>query len=229
MKLLLNQNLSPRLCDRLCDIWSDVVHVRTVGLAAADDSAVWDYAREHGFTVGSKDGDFSGRSSLFGAPPKVIWLALGNCSTSEIERRLCGHRGEFETFAGAPGTTRLVIETARMSVRLSATQIQLPACPSPRRTQSRRRLGRSLRGRNQQHGRRTRPRAEAWRVLRPRLALPPAEARGAERARDPRRGPSAESADPPQSGEPQLATLPTAVTSGAATRSCQVIGGHRHA
>ena len=58
----------------------------------------------------SKDGDFSGRSSLFGAPPKVIWMALGNCSTSEIERRLRSHRQEIETFVTEPDTTLLVIE-----------------------------------------------------------------------------------------------------------------------
>ena len=54
-------------------------------MAAADDSDVWAYARQYGFIIVSKDGDFSGRSSLYGAPPKVIWLALGNCSTSEID------------------------------------------------------------------------------------------------------------------------------------------------
>ena len=72
MKLLPDQNLSSRLCDRLRDIWTDVVHVRAVGLGTADDSAVWAHARQHDFTIVSKDGDFSGRSSLYGAPPKVI-------------------------------------------------------------------------------------------------------------------------------------------------------------
>ena len=110
MKLLLDQNLSPRLCDCLRDIWADVVDVRAAGLAAADDSAVWAYARQHGFTIVSKDGDFSGRSSLYSALPKVIWLALGNCSTSEIERRLRSHRDEIETFVVEPDTTLLVIE-----------------------------------------------------------------------------------------------------------------------
>ncbi|MCY3846824.1 MAG: DUF5615 family PIN-like protein, partial [Acidobacteria bacterium] len=55
MKLLLDQNLSPRLCDRLRDVWTEVVHVRAVGLAAADDSALWTYAEQHGFTIVSKD------------------------------------------------------------------------------------------------------------------------------------------------------------------------------
>ncbi len=110
MKLLLDQNLSPRLCERLRDVWTEIVHVRAVGLAAADDSAVWAYARQQGFTIASKDGDFSGRSSLYGAPPKVIWLALGNCSTSEIERRLRRHRDEIEAFTTEPDATLLVIE-----------------------------------------------------------------------------------------------------------------------
>ena len=110
MKLLLDQKLSPRLCDRLPDVWTEVVHVRAVGLPAADNSAVRAYARQHRFTIMSKDGNFSGRSSLFGAPPKVIWLALGNCSTSEIERRLRGHRQEIETFVSEPDATLLVIE-----------------------------------------------------------------------------------------------------------------------
>lgn len=109
MKLLLDENLSPRLCDRLRDIWADTAHVRAVGLAAADDSAVWAYALQHGFTIVSKDGDFSGRSALYGGPPKVIWLALGNCSTDEIERHLRGHREEIESFDAEQGATLLVI------------------------------------------------------------------------------------------------------------------------
>ena len=71
------------------------MHVREVGLAAADDSTVWAYARRHGFAIVSKDGDFSSRSVLYGAPPKVIWLAVGNCSTGEIERHLRGHREDM--------------------------------------------------------------------------------------------------------------------------------------
>ena len=109
MKLLFDQNLSPRLCDRLRDIWTDPVHVRTVGLATADDSTIWTYAQRHGFTIVSKDGDFSGRASLYGAPPKVIWLTVGNCSTDEIEWRLREHRERIEAFAFDPDTALLVI------------------------------------------------------------------------------------------------------------------------
>ena len=60
--------------------------MRTIGLSTADDAVIWDHALRHGFTIVSKDSDFSGLSSLFGAPPKVIWLTLGNCSTAVVER-----------------------------------------------------------------------------------------------------------------------------------------------
>lgn len=113
MRLLLDQNLSPRLCDDLSDIWTDVVHVRTVGLAAADDAVIWDHALRHGFIIVSKDSDFNGLSSLFGAPPKVIWLTLGNCSTAEVERCLRDRREEIETFVSEPDTALLVIGPGR--------------------------------------------------------------------------------------------------------------------
>jgi predicted nuclease of predicted toxin-antitoxin system len=32
----------------------------------------------------SKDTDFHQRSFLFGGPPKVVWIRLGNCSTEDI-------------------------------------------------------------------------------------------------------------------------------------------------
>lgn len=110
MKLLFDQNLSPRLCTQLQNVWPDSAHVRALGLAAADDADIWAYAQQHGFTIVSKDGDFSARSFLHGAPPKVIWLTVGNCSTDEIERHLRSRRTAIETFAVDPDATLLVIE-----------------------------------------------------------------------------------------------------------------------
>ncbi len=36
----------------------------------------------------SKDSDFYERSIKLGAPPKVIWLRLGNCTTAAVEMLL---------------------------------------------------------------------------------------------------------------------------------------------
>ena len=84
MRLLLDQNLAPRLIAALATLYPESTHVRQVGLASADDDLVWSYAVEHGFTIVSKDADFHERSFLFGQPPKVIWIRRGNCSTDEV-------------------------------------------------------------------------------------------------------------------------------------------------
>jgi predicted nuclease of predicted toxin-antitoxin system len=54
----------------------------------ADDDVVWDFAKDNGFTIVSKDSDFHHLSFVRGAPPRVIWLDVGNCSTSQIESML---------------------------------------------------------------------------------------------------------------------------------------------
>lgn len=83
MKLLLDQNLSARLTDLLADIYPECIHVRELGMASASDTQIWQYASEHGFTIVSKDADFRQRSLVLGAPPKIVWLRIGNCSVAE--------------------------------------------------------------------------------------------------------------------------------------------------
>lgn len=88
MKLLFDQNLSHWLVASVAELYPGSVHVREVGLRDADDEAVWSYARAHGLVIVSKDVDFHQRSLVFGPPPKVVWIRLGNCSTGQIETLL---------------------------------------------------------------------------------------------------------------------------------------------
>ena len=88
MKLLFDHHLSPSLTARLADLFPHSSHVWHVHLHDADDSAIWLYAREHGFTVVSKDADFLDLSIRLGAPPKLIWLRIDNWTTAEIEEML---------------------------------------------------------------------------------------------------------------------------------------------
>jgi predicted nuclease of predicted toxin-antitoxin system len=85
VKLLFDQNLSPRLVQRLSDLYPGSVHVFNIGLDRASDRVLWDYARERGFTLVTQDADFSEMSEALGFPPKVIWIRRGNCSTGQIE------------------------------------------------------------------------------------------------------------------------------------------------
>lgn len=88
MKLLFDENLSPKLPRLLADLFPDSLHVREVGMKATDDPVVWDYAKENDLMIVSKDADMHDLSLVFGNPPKVIWLQLGNCSTRQVEESL---------------------------------------------------------------------------------------------------------------------------------------------
>lgn len=98
MKLLFDQNLSPRLVKALNDLYPDSVHARDVGLTDALDETVWDYAARNGLIIVSKDSDFHQRSFLFGHPPKVVWIRRGNCTTNQIESILRAHHADLLRF-----------------------------------------------------------------------------------------------------------------------------------
>ena len=85
MKLIFDENLSHKLAERLSDLFPDSTHVRNVGLKSSDDPDVWKFATVNDLTIVSKDADMHDRSLLFGFPPKVIWVRLGNCSTQQVE------------------------------------------------------------------------------------------------------------------------------------------------
>ena len=83
MRLLFDQNLSPRLVRLLTAEFPGSQHVRDVGLATVR-LTVWAYAAAQGFVIVSKDSDFQHRALLLGHPPKVVWVRLGNCSTAAV-------------------------------------------------------------------------------------------------------------------------------------------------
>ena len=95
MKLLYDENLSPKLIHRLADIFPDARHVDRVGLGEKHDFEIWEYAKEHGFTIVSKDSDFHEKTVLSGYPPKIVWIRRGNCSVSQIEKILRKHETDI--------------------------------------------------------------------------------------------------------------------------------------
>lgn len=109
MKLLFDQNLSHRLVRALADIYPNCQHVRNVGLKEAPDTEVWDYARSNGYTIVSKDSDFYQRSLTLGFPPKVIWVRLGNCTTTAVEQLLRQHVVTIAHFDTEPAATFLAL------------------------------------------------------------------------------------------------------------------------
>lgn len=109
MKLLLDENLSFRMLAELEPIFPGSCQVRLLGLERADDRTLWRYAREHGFALLTQDADFQELATLYGAPPKVIWLTCGNRRRDFITRLLLTHREALLAFTEDPATDVLEI------------------------------------------------------------------------------------------------------------------------
>ncbi|MDX1978194.1 MAG: DUF5615 family PIN-like protein [Pseudanabaenaceae cyanobacterium bins.68] len=65
--------------------------MRDIGMESSKDSMIWEYAKINRLIIVSKDVDTHDLSLIFGNPPKVIWLRLGNCSTKQVEKVLRSH------------------------------------------------------------------------------------------------------------------------------------------
>jgi predicted nuclease of predicted toxin-antitoxin system len=84
-------------------------HVVELGLDGAEDEAIWRVARDEGYILISKDDDFRQLCLLRGAPPKVIWLKIGNCSTDEIEALVRESAFVISTFVADPVGSLLIL------------------------------------------------------------------------------------------------------------------------
>lgn len=109
MKLLIDQNLSHRLVGLLATEFPGSTHVRDAGLAAAPDPDVWAHAAANGFVIVSKDTDFQQRALLYGYPPKVIWVRLGNCTTAAVGALLQARLADIQAFEADPAASFLAL------------------------------------------------------------------------------------------------------------------------
>jgi predicted nuclease of predicted toxin-antitoxin system len=78
-----------------------------MGKGGASDRDVWDLARAHGCLLVTRDEYFYRLSVLHGAPPKAIWLRLGNCPTRAIVDLLRKHAPDISRFEAQNEATLL--------------------------------------------------------------------------------------------------------------------------
>ena len=110
MKLLLDENVSDRIVERIADLFPGSAHIKSLGLKEADDRVIWEWAKQHGFALASKDTDFYQRAIVFGHPPKLIWLRVGNCPTSLITDLLKSRYDIIREFLASETESLLVFE-----------------------------------------------------------------------------------------------------------------------
>lgn len=84
MKLLLDENLSRRLVPLLQERYPGSSQVALIGLERADDRTIWQYAKDNGFVIVTRDADFEELSTFLGQPPQVIWLRVPNQSKAAV-------------------------------------------------------------------------------------------------------------------------------------------------
>lgn len=109
MKLLFDENVSPKLVELLGEEYPESAHVRDVGLRGVADAVIWLHARVHGFMIVSKDDDFRQRSFLEGAPPKVVWLHVGNAGTGVIAQLLRREGQRLAAFESEEESALLIV------------------------------------------------------------------------------------------------------------------------
>lgn len=110
MKLLFDHNLSPGLTVRLSDLYPESTQTHLIHYGKSPDQAVWEYARGNGYVLVSKDSDFVEFATLYGFPPKFIWIKAGNCSTNRVEEMLRTHFQDIQTFVSDQTLDIYVIE-----------------------------------------------------------------------------------------------------------------------
>ena len=88
MKLLFDQNISPKIVREIASDFSDSKQVRHVGLEDAFDIMIFDYAKSHGYAVVTFDADFVDLNIVRGIPPKIIWLKTGNLTPKSVSELL---------------------------------------------------------------------------------------------------------------------------------------------
>jgi predicted nuclease of predicted toxin-antitoxin system len=98
MKLLIDNNLSYKLCTPLLQYFNEVRHVSGVLSSSAEDVTIWDYAKTNGFHILTKDNDFDEWSLLKGCPPKIIHLLCGNQTTLFILNLIAANKSIIQNF-----------------------------------------------------------------------------------------------------------------------------------
>lgn len=78
-------------------------------MLGASDEDVWDYARDNGFIIISKDSDFQQRSLLYGHPPKVVWLRMGNCTREMLMQLITAHVQDIHALDTNPFESMLIV------------------------------------------------------------------------------------------------------------------------
>jgi len=96
MKLLLDENLSRRVVPFIQEAFPDSTQIALLGMENSIDKDIWQYAHDNNYVIVTKDSDFYEMSLLYGQPPKIIWLKIGNQTKAATIRVLIENSADIE-------------------------------------------------------------------------------------------------------------------------------------
>lgn len=96
MKLLLDENISRRVVPFIQDLYPNSTQVALVGLENTDDKLIRQYAIDNDFVIVTKDADYYDMTVLYGQPPKIVWLKMGNQSKAATIKTLQDNQQAIE-------------------------------------------------------------------------------------------------------------------------------------
>lgn len=109
MRLLLDENISRRILPFIEPVFPGSNHVVLLDMQRFGDKQIWDFARDNGYVIVSKDADFHEMSILYGQPPQLIWLRSGNVKKAEITQNLIANKDQIERALEVEGVSCLEI------------------------------------------------------------------------------------------------------------------------
>ena len=102
MKFLFDQNISHRIVSKIKTVYKNAYSVKDLHLQNSKDKQLWDFAKATNFTIITFDSDFADLATLYGHPPKIIWLRIGNISTNDLSLFLENKHSIISEFINNP-------------------------------------------------------------------------------------------------------------------------------
>lgn len=84
MRFLVDAQVPPALARWLAAKGHEAAHVGDLGMQAASDAAIWDYALASSSVIVTKDEDFAQRKVLNDGAPLVVWIRLPNTRRRDL-------------------------------------------------------------------------------------------------------------------------------------------------
>jgi predicted nuclease of predicted toxin-antitoxin system len=128
VRILLDQNLSPKLIRKLADVLPGLESVYDYGLTGASDPFIFDWARRSEFSgLISTDRDFVHLAERLGPPPKVIRIERCDYPAAAIEQSASSPGATHSRFSGIE-SIRAAAELVAFAPIDSGTSIAMTLC-----------------------------------------------------------------------------------------------------